>query len=301
MTRAGLGATEPTNYRRRVSEPESPSPFSLTADQRLNWTAACAEAWAKYRETPHLAAPGSSLALDDAVLPVSPGSHLVAHRIGHAVEHLEMFLYPLFNGGVAFATAPNTLARSSVVGSAHALWMLDHPDRDERQRRAIRMAHYEAAAERTAVYEIEHIPGVDQTADRHALWKSYVDRCNDIQAQAVAAGATVGLTTQQVAQRPDDTTIIDTVAKAYLAGSPGNENALVTAYRLNWRMHSGNSHALRWPAIWHGDMQGTFVRGGGAMRVTAGGVEGMSMVAAAMALFLKRAIELFDQARQRPT
>lgn len=285
--------------------PDTPSPLRLTASQRLSWTAERATAWAKYRESPHLAAPGSSLALDDQIFPASPPSHLIAHRIGHAVEHLEFFLYPLINGGVGYPTAPNTVARSGVVGAAHALWMLDHPDRAERQRRALRMAHNEAAAERTALYEIERVPGADKGGDaehqqRRALWKSFMDRCDDIKARAVVAGATLGMTAEAVAQRPDDTTIIDYVAKAYVEASGDDDAALVTAYRVLWRTHSGNSHALRWPAIWHSEMQGSFARGGGALRVTAGGEEGLSMVASAMALFIRRAIELFDEARQRP-
>lgn len=279
-----------------------PSPLRLTAGQRLNWVAERAEAWAKYRESPHLAAPGSSLALDDQAFPVNPPSHLIAHRIGHAVEHLEFFMYPLVHGGVGFATAPNTVARSGVVGSAHALWMLDHPDRAERQRRALRMAHYEGAAERTALYEIERVPraGEDQQ-QRRAIWQSFMDRCDDIEAQAVVTGAMLGMTPDDVARRPDDTTIIDQVAKAYVEASGGDDAALVTAYRVLWRTHSGNSHALRWPAIWHSETQGSFARGGGAVRVTAGAEEGLSMVASAMALFIGRAIELFDKARQRPT
>ncbi|WP_344017982.1 hypothetical protein [Pseudonocardia kongjuensis] len=284
-----------------MSDTNAASPLRLTAEQRLNWTAEQAQKWAKYRESPHLAAPGSSLALDDKIFPLSPPSHLVAFGIAHAVEHLEFFLYPLLNGGAGFPTAPNTLARASVLGSAHALWMLDHPDRKERQRRGLRMAHYEAANERTAVYEVEHIPGANPDPQTRALWQSRVDLCNETMNEAVDAGATIGMTAEDVARRPDDTTIIDHVAKAYIAASPGDSDTLVTAYRLNWRMHSGNAHGLRWPAVWHSEMQGSFARGGAAARVTSGGLEGLSIVASAMALFIKRAVELFDAARQRPS
>lgn len=280
--------------------PDTPSPLRLTARQRLNWTAERAQAWAKYRESPYLAAPGSSLALDDEIFPVSPPSYLVAHRIGHAVEHLEFFLDPLVNGGRGYPTSPNTVARSSVVGAAHALWMLDHSDRAERQRRALRMAHYEAAAERTALYEVERIPGAADDPQWRAVWQGRVDFCDEVKQRAVTAGATLGMADEEVARRPDDTMIIDYVAKAYVAASPGDNATLVTAYRLNWRMHSGNSHALRWPAIWHGEMMGSFARGGASVQVTAGGEEGLSIVASAMALFIGRAIALFDQARQRP-
>ena len=46
-----------------------------------------------------------------------------------------------------------------MLGAAHALWMLDHPDRVERQRRAIRMAVEECRQERTAMREIKKING----------------------------------------------------------------------------------------------------------------------------------------------
>ncbi len=46
-----------------------------------------------------------------------------------------------------------------------------------------------------------------------AVLQSSMDRCDDIKARAVVAGATFGMTAEAVAQRPDDTTIIDFVAK----------------------------------------------------------------------------------------
>ncbi|BBF99356.1 MULTISPECIES: hypothetical protein [Pseudonocardia] len=280
---------------------DMPSPLRLTAQQRLNWIAEQCEYWKRYRESPQVAAPGSILDFDDAVLPESPPSHLVAYRIAHAVEHLEFFLYPLVNGGAGFPTAPNTVARSGVIAAAHALWMLSPGERDERQRRGLRMAHLEAARERTALYEVESTPGAPVAPVRRAIWQRQVDRCDDLMAKAIAAGATLDMTAKDVARAPDDTTVIDHVAKDYIGASSTDDAALVTAYRLNWRMHSGNAHALRWAALWHSDLMGPFARGGAAVRITAGGEEGLSMVAAALALFIKRAIELFEHARQRPS
>ncbi|MEV1295932.1 hypothetical protein [Pseudonocardia sp. NPDC049635] len=280
---------------------DMPSPWRLTAPQRLNWIAEQCESWKRYRESPQVAAPGSILAVDDAVLAEPPPSHLIAYRIAHAVEHLEFFLYPLVNGGVGFPTAPNTVARSGVIAAAHALWMLGPAERAERQRRGLRMAYLEAARERTALYEVESGPGTRDAPTRRAIWQRQVERCDDTMARAIAAGATLDMTAKDVTRVPDDTTVIDHVAKDYIAASHTDDAALVTAYRLNWRMHSGNAHALRWAALWHSDSLGSFTRGGAAVRITAGGEEGLSMVGAAMALFTKRAIELFEHARQRPT
>jgi hypothetical protein len=49
---------------------------------------------------------------------------------------LDVFMVALTEGQKSHPIAPSMLARSGILGSAHALWLLDGPDRAERQRRA---------------------------------------------------------------------------------------------------------------------------------------------------------------------
>ncbi len=249
---------------------------------------------AHLRRDPHLPAPTSVQADDDKIFSAIPPSHLIWHGILHAVDHLDMFMNALVENGTAFPLAPQTLARSGVVGAAHAMWLLDQDDQAERQRRALRLIVEECRQENTAMREISAIAG-HLTAD---VQKVIATR-DAWTARAVQAGATLGMTEQQVKQRPEDTAIIDLVTKRYVATTPNQLNRdLVTTYRIIWRTHSGTAHGLRWPALHRTEILGQFARGGHSGRLTAGGLPTLTMSAAAMALLIKRAIELYEERRQ---
>jgi hypothetical protein len=270
-------------------------PLRLTDEQRLLWTAERVKVWRTYIEQPHVVAPGSVQAEDDKIFSLLPPSHLIWHGIMHAVDHLDMFINALVENGKAFPLAPQTLARSGVVGAAHALWMLDEPDRAERQRRALRMASEEFRQERTALREIKNIGGAESAGVQQVI-----DTRTEWVARAVATGASLGLTAKDFEQRLNDTDIIDAVAKRYVATTTGSaEHDLVTTYRMIWRTHSGTAHALRWPALHRTEILGRFAHGGASGRVSAGGLPALSMSASAMTLLIGRAIDLYEEQRQR--
>jgi hypothetical protein len=126
-----------------------------------------------------------------------------------------------------------------------------------------------------------------------------IDKRTEWIARAVTAGATIDMTANQVAQRPDDTAIIDAAAKRYVETTSGqSQHDLVTTYRVFWRTHSGTAHGLRWPALYRTEILGRFVRGGASGRLTAGGFPALSMSASAVALLTMRAIELYEERRQ---
>jgi hypothetical protein len=258
------------------------------------WTAERVKNWRTYIEQLRPIAPGSVQAEDDKIFPTIAPSHLIWHGITHAVDHLDMFMNALTEHGKQYPLAPQTLARSGVLGAAHALWMLDHADRVERQRRAIRMAVEECRQERTAMREIKKIKGgltadVDRRIDTRTEWI----------AQAVQRGATIGMTANDVAQRPEDTAVIDAVAKRYVeTTSSSSEHDLVTTYRTIWRTHSGTAHGLRWPALHRTEILGSLARGGAAGRLTAGGLPALSMSASAVSLLIMRAIDLYEERRK---
>jgi hypothetical protein len=71
--------------------------------------------------------PNSSMGADDRLFTVVPTSHLAWHGISHAVDYLDMYLNALVEHRMSFAIAPQSLARSGLLGAAHALWLLDAP------------------------------------------------------------------------------------------------------------------------------------------------------------------------------
>jgi hypothetical protein len=87
---------------------------------------------------------------------VLPPSHLIWHGISSAVDHLDAFMGAL-DGGKSHPLAPSTLARSGILGSTHALCLLDGPDRDERRRRGLHLAHEEFKREKQMFEAIERI------------------------------------------------------------------------------------------------------------------------------------------------
>jgi hypothetical protein len=158
------------------------------------------------------------------------------------------------------------------------------------------MAVEEFRQERTAMREISTIMG-SQSADVQRV----IDTRNEWIARAVEKGATLSMTIKEVSQRPEDTAIIDTVAKRYVeTTSSSSEHDIVTTYRMIWRTHSGTAHGLRWPALHRTEILGPLARGGASGRLTAGGLPALSMSASAVALLTMRAIDLYEERRQRP-
>ncbi|MCD2198280.1 hypothetical protein LQ327_33435 [Actinomycetospora endophytica] len=263
-----------------------------TNEQRLLTIVEAVRRWRDYVTAPRLVAAHSRLAEDDAAFPVLPLSHLAWFGIVHGVDHLEMYLDALVVQGRSHPLAPQTLARSAVLGASHALWLLDHDSRQERQRRALRLAHEEFKQERTALRDMREISDVDNARleERIELLTEWTDR-------TVAAGQGLGLTPNQVQARLDDTTIIDTVAKRLVHIEPVNAD-LVQAYRLLWRTHSGTAHGLRWSSQAQTKVFDPLVGGGALGQVTSGGIDNQFMSSAAPAALLDRSITLFETYRQ---
>ena len=267
-------------------------PDQLTTTQRLAQIAAQTEHWRTMTGQLRMVEPGSSLAADDQILPLLPPSYLIWHGIGHAVDHLGMSMNALIETNTSFPLAPQTLARSGMVGAAHALWILDGPDRAERQLRALRMAHEEFRNERTAYREIVQIEGPNSGfASLVAVRDEWITR-------TIAAGATIGKTEDQVTQRPEDTALIDSVIKRYEHVKPPEEGgSLVGAYRLIWRMHSGVTHGFRWPVMYRTVITQVLSDSEAAGGLVINDEDQLMISAIAMGLLIARAFELYDLRR----
>ena len=272
----------------------SPGHPPLTPKQRLALIAGQVEQWRTMTGQLPPVEPGSSLTGDDQIFLLLPPSYLIWHGISHAVDHLDMFMNALVMTNTSFPLAPQTLARSGVLGAAHALWMLDGPDRVERQLRALRMVHQEFSQERTAYRDIVQIEGPNpRLASLIAVRDKWI-------ARTITAGATIGKTAKQVAQRPDDTTLIDSVIKRYeQVNRPEDGGSLVGVYRLIWRMHSGVAHGLRWPIMYRTDFSNAVLGGDehGLGGMVTNDEDQLMVSATAMYLLLKRAFELYDLRR----
>ncbi|MDQ3580010.1 MAG: hypothetical protein M3443_20915 [Actinomycetota bacterium] len=268
-----------------------------TTDRERLWaTYQQVEKWREITSTPQRVDPHSSIGADDRLFSVVPVSHLIWHGISHAVDHLDMYLHALVETKMSFPIAPQSLARSGLLGAAHALWMLDEPNRAQRQLRALRIAHEEWRNERNAYQDLidwgEGTPGM----------KTLIDVRTDWMACAIEAGESIGWTAVEVKTKPIDTVLIEDVITRYESSDLGQPRdiSLRAAYLLMWRMLSGSTHGYRWAAI-----PRTRFRDADARHSGSGDVDGYltnseeqhAMSAGALALLIKRAIELYDLRR----
>lgn len=274
-------------------------PLAFTDGQRLAWISEQVKDWRTYVEQPQPVLDGSSLAAEDVILSVLPPSHLIWHGISHAVDHLDVFMGALTEGKKSHPIAPSTLARSGILGGAHALWLLDGPDRAERQRRALKIAHEEFHRDRQMLRDIidisrddpdtEPSPDISVAQQQIDLRTEWIDR-------VIAAGAALGMRDTQVTAQLDETSVIDAVAKRYAVITPDSRE-LVKAYWLLWRMYSGTAHGLRWSAM-HRTKIVKNEQGGGGNGWLTNDLADLGMGACAVALFTQRAINLYEIRRK---
>lgn len=80
-----------------------------------------------------------------------------------------------------------------MLAGAHALWVLDGPDRPTRQRRALRLAYEEFHREHQAVTDIATIE-TDDPEQRLAEMADYLDKRVEWKQRAITVGAQLGMT-----------------------------------------------------------------------------------------------------------
>jgi hypothetical protein len=255
--------------------------------------------WLDYVELRPEIIGGSSLAKDDALFPVRPPSHLAWHGIIAAVEHLAL-LIDCLEAGTPQPLAASTLARSAILGSAHALWLLDGSDRADRQRRGLRLAHEQFQLELLRLRDLRRLDGEDGTDQSSPYDTAGV--LVDFQIEgingAIGVSAKLGMSPEEVAARPDDTAVIDTVARRYTDVVPGALQ-LAKAYRMLWRQYADASHGLRWSELYRANIMQQDRRGGQGYLTN--DLSDLGMAASAVVIFTRRAINRFELRRQRHT
>lgn len=191
--------------------PDEPAEQLFEIGHRMMVIANEVKTWREITSKPNRVEPHSSLAADDALFPLAPVSHLILFGITHAVDHLDMYMTALIDSQLSFPIAPQTLARGGLLGAAHALWMLDEPDRRTRQLRGLRIVHEEWRNERNAYQDLvdrgEAVEGIAQLIQTRREWMG----------RAVEAGESIGWTKAQVSERPNDTKLIEAVLTRYEA------------------------------------------------------------------------------------
>jgi hypothetical protein len=190
-------------------------------------------------------APKQQLGADDRLFTVVPTSHLAWHGISHAVDHLDMYLNALVEHRMSFAIAPQSLARSGLLGAAHALWLLDAPSRRERQLRGLRIAHEEWRNERNAYQKLidsgQAVSGMKGLVEVRTEWMK----------RAITTAESIGFESKYVKTKPNDTDLIEEVIdryKPHVPSEPG-DMSLSATYLLMWRILSGATHGYRWAVM----------------------------------------------------
>jgi len=240
---------------------------------------------------------GSSLAADDKLFPLFTPSSLAWHGICSAVDHLDLFMAVL-RTGTSHPLAPNTVARTGMLSGAHALWILDGPDRVERQKRGLRLAYEEFFRDHQAVQDIATIESPDPQAGLDEM-KDYLDARIEWMERAVKVGGQLGMTAKEVKTFNDDTKLLDEVARRLVERDP-EDRELIRAVRVVWRTYSGVAHGLRWPVMYRaqygepvpGDRPGSV-----EARVTNSTAD-LSMAASSIGIFLLNAVSLYERRRK---
>ncbi|MFC7655455.1 hypothetical protein ACFQV8_01835 [Pseudonocardia benzenivorans] len=216
-------------------------------------------------------------------------SQVAWQGISSAIDHLDSFM-DLLDGGKAHPLSPGTLARSGILGAAHALWVLDVPDREERQRRGLRLAHEDFKREQQLVTDMRDLMG-----DPTGTGQERIDILTEWMGRAVTVGTTTLNMTPAAVRRFTDTALIDEVAARYAEAVPDSGDIAVS-YRMVWRIYSGSAHGLRWSAMLNAAIERNADGPGGNAYVTKD-LSDLAMAASAVAIFAHRAIELYDEQR----
>ena len=173
------------------------------------------------------------------------------------------------------ARAPRTRWRTTpspapgVLSGAHALWLLDGPDRVERQKRGLCLAHEEFFREHQAVRDIAAIQNSDPVRGLTAMkdyptraWSGWTGRWRPARRSARPRKRS------RPSTKPGCWTRWLTASSSTI---PRNVE-LISAVRIVWRTYSGVAHGLRWPVRYRtkygepipGSRPGTVEHGRGA-------------------------------------
>jgi hypothetical protein len=242
------------------------------------------------REPPEVE-PRSPLFGDARKSPSLQVAHTAWTGVVHSVDHLHALRALLGRAQVINLGAPYTLVRSAMENAATAVWLLEPPQRLERLRRRLKLAHHDAWEE-SKVHEL--LPAKALEGKRTAE-----ERMAEIRTLAVK----LGLHPSDVAGRLSYEKIVRAVAETTFHNdeestedrlSPEDQAALV------WRLCSAFAHGKNWSSFsW---LERQIVRseaGVHTLRLT-GRVQRLVTVASFPIALTSRALELYEKRRRSP-
>jgi hypothetical protein len=233
--------------------------------------------------------PGSPLAGDARKSPSLQVAHAAWSGIVHSVDHLHALRTLLGQAQVLNLGAPYTLARSAMENAATAVWLLEPPQRPERLRRRLKLAHHEAWEE-GKLHEL--LPAKALQDKRTA---------QERRAEIRALAAKLGLS--DVAGQLSYEKIIRAAGKVTLRDYEPKPDKLSPEElaAVMWRLCSGFAHGRYWSSLsW---LERQLVRSEGGvlnLRLTGGDVERVITVALLPFVFTSWALQLYEQRRHSP-
>jgi len=235
--------------------------------------------------------PGSPLAGDARKSPSLRVAHAAWTGVVHSVDHLHALRALLGQAQIVNLGAPYSLVRAALENAATAVWLLEPPQRPERLRRRLKLAHDDAWEEGN-VHAL--LPAKALQDKRTAQ-----ERMVEIRALAVK----LGLDPSDVAGRLSHEKIIRAVAKTTFHDdeestedrlSPEDQAALV------WRLCSAFAHGKNWASFSWLERQITRSEAGVHLLRLTGGVERLVTVASFPIALTTRALQLYEQRRRSP-
>lgn len=203
----------------------------------------------------------------------------------------------LVRSGTSHPLAHNTVARTGGAQRRSRSMAARRARPSRAKKRGLCLAHEEFFREHQAVRDIAAIQNSDPVRGLTAM-KDYLDARVEWMDRALAAGATIGMTSKEV-KTLNDTGLLDTVAHRLVEHDPENVE-LISAVRIVWRTYSGVAHGLRWPVRYrtkYGEpIPGS--RPGTVEGLVTNSIGDLDMAASSSSIFLTNAIRLFEKRRQ---
>lgn len=191
--------------------------------------------------------------------------------------------------GTLYPSAYVTVARTSLLAAANAVWVLSPTSRLERRKRAIRLRADDLRNQRTAIKEF---PAPDQEAEsaRDELLRLITDRQDTLRGAATALGIV-----EDVRKMKMDQTQVMSRVEEHLRSTDVDEAMFL---RDMWRLASAAAHAQFHYGAARAELQGETAQYGSAVAQLRGELSRDTGPAiAAATLVLNEAFRLYDLRR----
>jgi len=202
--------------------------------ERLDW-------WAVRGRNGEKPMPGSALARDGAIWPYLP-LHEVAHwALVAAVDHLNL-VRAAFDSGRGPGTAEFTALRGALVGASRAVWLLESDSAQVRQQRCLRIVHewYARHLEWTGEHDVSTLSEADAALLAHQRdWTA--DRRDLVRALWEDTDGCPAATGPRHNPWPNQTSVLRQAALFTFRDARKVESVM-----REWRVTSGDAHALSW-------------------------------------------------------